>query len=272
MPISTASDRQSHYIGRLLSTAFHRFVTRSVFRAHHPITFTMVANDSSAPSSSSPTKQKTSKDKRALADSIPSFRRGHLPKEDDVERLRVLTRPHVESFNFFLETGLPNGIKDIEPAEMDIFDAKKFREDAKSIDWDEISTVRFWVEDVKVNKPIKPSSAGRNPKLLPRECRERSAMYSGQIFGKFCYQIIQRWNGVMMEGTPVKIAKTFGNLPIMVGSKACHLEGLMPNDLVKLKEEVCGHIRIVHGFIRIGEENAGIFYLNSLFQYCATGQ
>ncbi len=204
--------------------------------------YLMVPKESSSRSAATPAKQKTSIVRKVIPESIPSFCRGHLPKTEDVERFRFLTRPHVESFNYFLDTGIVCGIKDIEPAELDIFDPKKLREDARSIDWEEITTVRFWVEDIKVSKPIKPSSAGRNPKLLPRECRERSSTYSGQIFGKFCYQTIQRRNGVAMEGAPVKIAKTFGNLPIMVGSKACHLEGLAPHELVKLKEEVGDHM------------------------------
>lgn len=197
----------------------------------------------------SSTRRNSANVRKVVPDSIPSFCRGHLPKKDDVERFRFLTRPHVESFNYFLDSGLACGIENIEPAELDILDPKKLREDAKSIDWDEVTTVRFWVEDVKVNKPSKPSSAGRNPKLLPRECRERSSTYSGQIVGKLCYQNIQRRNGVAMEGVPVKIAKTFGNLPIMVGSKACHLEGLTPRDLVKFKEEV-GTDNIMHDTIR----------------------
>jgi DNA-directed RNA polymerase I subunit RPA2 len=194
------------------------------------------SRSTSGSTTSSSTKQNG---RKVIPESIPSFCRGHLPKTEDVERFRFLTRPHVESFNYFLDTGLACGIKNIEPAELDIFDSKKLREQGlASIDWDEVTTVKFWVEDVKVNKPIKPASAGKNPKLLPRECRERSSTYAGQIFGKFCYQTIQRRNGVAMEGTPVKVAKTFGNIPIMVGSKACHLEGLTPHDLVKFKEEV----------------------------------
>jgi hypothetical protein len=33
--------------------------------------------------------------------------------------------------------------------------------------------------------------------------------------------------------------KTFGVVPVMVGSNACHLEGMTPKQLVALKEEVC---------------------------------
>ncbi len=207
----------------------------------------MVSQEPSA--SKSPTmSSKTSKKK--VKQSCPSFRRSHLPAENDVKRLRFLTRPHVESFNYFLQEGLAKGIKSIPRAELDIVDLKKMREDRSKIDWDEITTVRFWFEEVRVVKPSKPASAGRSEgKLYPNECRERSLMYSGQIHGKFCYQIIQRRNGVAKGSVPYKIPKTFGVMPVMVGSNACHLEGMAPKDLVALKEEVCMILRFFSIFI-----------------------
>ena len=184
--------------------------------------------------SNSPTmSSKPSKKKDVVKQSIPSFRRSHLPGDEDVNRLRFLTRPHVESFNYFLQEGLAKGIKAIPKAELDIVDLKKMREDRSKIDWDEISTVRFWFEDVRVSKPSKAASAGRSGgKLYPNECRERSLMYSGQIHGKFCYEIIQRRNGVTKGTVPYKMPKTFGVMPVMVGSNACHLEGMGPKSLV----------------------------------------
>lgn len=174
--------------------------------------------------------------KAKLHETCPSFRRGHLPSDEDVKRLRDLTMNHVDSFNYFVEEGLSRGVKDIEPAELDIIDMKKVRDERK-VNLSEVSTVKFWMEDVKIAKPTK-AGAGRSNKLLPRECRERKIIYAGQIFGKFCYRIIQRRNGVEIAGPPTKLAKTFGNMPIMVSSKACHLDGLMPKELVRLREEV----------------------------------
>lgn len=198
----------------------------------------MVSQERSA--SNSPTMTSKISKKKAVKQSCPSFRRSHLPAEEDVNRLRFLTRPHVESFNYFLQSGLSRGIRAIPKAELDIVDPKTMRDDRNKIDWDEITTVRFWFEDVRVVKPSKPVSAGRSEgKLYPNECRERSLMYSGQIHGKFCYEIIQRRNGVAKGSVPYKMPKTFGVMPIMVLSNACHLEGLAPKNLVALKEEVC---------------------------------
>lgn len=178
-----------------------------------------------------------SKQRAKKGSRIPSFRDGHLPAKEDVERLRTLSAPHVDSFNYFLEVGLENGIKDIEPAEFSIVDPQIQRESPESISWDEMSTVKFWIENVKVSKPVKANS-GKSNILLPRECRERGLMYSGPMTGTFCYTIIQRRNGVEIPSKPFRIAKSFGSMPIMAMSKGCHLEGTTPKELVKMKEEV----------------------------------
>lgn len=174
--------------------------------------------------------------KTKIRETCPSFSRGHFASDEDVERLRSLTLPHVDSFNYFLDEGLSRGIKDIEPAELDILDMKKLRE-GLNVDLNEVSTVKFWLEDVKVAKPTK-AAGGRSNKLLPRECRERKIVYAGQIFGKFCYRIIQRRNGVEIPSPATKLAKNFGNMPIMVLSSACHLNGMMAKELIKHREEV----------------------------------
>lgn len=169
---------------------------------------------------------------------VPSFRGGHLPAEEDVERLRTLSHPHVDSFNYFLDEGLDRGIKDIEPAELCVVDPQKLRDEPSSIDWNETTSIKFWVENVKISKPVKPSTSGRSNLLLPRECRERWLMYSGPMTGTFCYTIIQRRNGVEIPTKPIRIQKNFGAMPIMIGTRGCHLEGMTPKELVKLKEEV----------------------------------
>jgi RNA polymerase beta subunit len=182
--------------------------------------------------------QKTPKQPPGSGDSLPetcpSFRRGHVPAIEDVERLRTLSLPHVESFDFFLETGLRKAIQDIVPSELDLVDPK-----APDVNFDEVDTVQFWVENITIKPPTKSDSTrGLSGKLTPRECRELGLMYSGQMIGDFCYQIIQRRNGVKINGRIVKVQKHFGNMPIMVMSQACHLKEKTPTELVKMKEEV----------------------------------
>ena len=188
-------------------------------------------------SRSSPLKSKRSAEKPSfqIKETCPSFRRGHVPPEEDVQRLRTLSEPHVTSFDFFLEKGLPRAIRDIVASELDIVDPK-----ANDVDLDSVETVQFWVENVSVKAPTKSEATkgGLGSRLSPRECRELGLMYSGPITGDFCFQVIQRRNGSKIKGRVTKIQKTFGNMPIMVMSKACHLRGKTPTQLASMREEV----------------------------------
>lgn len=186
-----------------------------------------------------------SESKGSNVQTCPSFRSGHLPAMEDVQRLRSLVDPHVQSFNYFLEVGLERGSRDIEPAELDIIDPDRIRNAPSSIDWNETTLLKFWVEHVRVSKPVKAASTGQTTKLLPRECRERGLMYAGPLTGDFCYRVIQRRNGVEMPSRVVRQQRSFGNMPIMVMSKGCYLEGMSPEGLVKLKEEVRRSVRSI---------------------------
>ena len=202
-----------------------------------------------------------SKSKNTIKQTCPSFRRGHLPAAKDVNRLRELSLPHVGSFDYFLEHGLDAGISDSVPLEIDLADPKKqqrqsnqaHEENVVASDSKEVDTLKIWLENVKITKPVKSdlqktsflsNNRGRGGnQLTPRECRELGLMYSGPITGEFCYQVNHRTidqNGDMTEvpGKVWRLSKKFGYMPIMVMSKACHLHGSKPDQLVKMKEEV----------------------------------
>ena len=171
----------------------------------------------------------------------PSFWAGHLPADDDVARLRELSAPHVESFNYFLQEGLKAGIEAIEPAELDLIDTKtQLQDDGSYRNLQDTTTVRFWMERVHVAAPTKSTPTGKlaTHRLLPRECRERGLMYAGKLTGTFCYQMVERRNGLELPQRVVRLhGKHFGELPIMVLSSACHLTGKLPQQLAALKEE-----------------------------------
>jgi DNA-directed RNA polymerase I subunit RPA2 len=169
----------------------------------------------------------------------PSFRGGHLPAVEDAQRLQTLTAPHVNSFNYFLEHGLSAGIHSIEAVELDLIDPKLVR-DGAGVNLSDTSTLQFWMENVSIGKPTKPAPSGRSngSRLLPREARERGLMYSGTITGTFCHRLIERRNGVVIPNKVHRLVKTFGDMPIMVLSNACHLQGMTPVELSKLREEV----------------------------------
>jgi DNA-directed RNA polymerase I subunit RPA2 len=169
-------------------------------------------------------------------ETCPSFNRGHLPKKDHVERLHSLSRPHVESFDYFLEVGLKKAVGDIEPSELDLVDPK--RDDI--VDYSEVDTIQFWVENVTIKSPVKAGG-----KLLaPRECRELGLMYSGKIQGDFCFRVVKHRNGLAIPERTTRFQSQFGEMPIMVMSKACHLNGKSPAELSSMREEV----RMCHCF------------------------
>ena len=165
-----------------------------------------------------------------------------LPSAEDVARLRTLTAPHVESFNYFLEHGLKAGIRDMEPAEIDLIDPKAAAAAAAARTFlQDATTLQFWVEAVSVTKPVKAAPTGTivaSNKLLPRECRERGLMYAGCLTGAFCYRMTERRNGVEIPSKVHRLSKTFGDMPVMVLSSACHLKDASPKELAKLKEQV----------------------------------
>lgn len=202
-----------------------------------------------------------------IKETCPSFRRGHLPSTEDLKRLRSLASPHVGSFDYFLDHGLAAGISDIVPIEIDLVDPRKNQPQQQqqttnttssnvvTSDVKEVDTLKIWLENIKISKPVKSDqyassfiSRGSNKsinssRLIPRDCRELGLMYSGPITGEVCYQINHRKideNGEMTEvvGKVCRMSKRFGDMPIMVMSKACHLYGSKPDQLVKMKEEV----------------------------------
>ena len=180
-------------------------------------------------------------------ETCPSFRSGHLPQTTDVEQLRQLTAPHVESFNYFLDHGLSAGIQDMEPAELVLAKPATTTTSGGTTTTTtklaDQTVLRFWMENVRVSKPMYQNATAsslnsHSNSLLPRECRERRLMYAGTMRGMVCVTTVQRRNGVEFPGSTMRIPREFGDLPIMVLSKSCHLHQSTPTELVKHKEEV----------------------------------
>lgn len=186
-----------------------------------------------------------------MKETCPSFSRGHIPSVEDAQRLLSISAPHVEGFDYFLDVGLSKAISDIPPAEIDVTGALKATSEHSAQNEHSVNKVKFWVENVKISPPSKMdatlgqkrwkaiSKLGSDPsKLNPRECRELGLMYSGAMTGEFCYQLVQKKSdGSEISGRTIRVAKRFGDMPIMVMSKACHLRGKTPTELVSMKEE-----------------------------------
>ena len=176
---------------------------------------------------------------------VPSFHRSNATPNSTVRKFHKLSAPHVDSFNYFLDVGLSRAIADIVPYEIDVVDgSSETNRGVGHVVGKEADTIMFWLENVKVGMPTKtaPSSAGGSggvSRLYPRECRELSLVYSAPITAEFCLQLLRRdgFGAATPMGSVMRIPRNFGMMPIMVMSKACHLHGKSPWELVRLREE-----------------------------------
>ncbi|KAL7517246.1 hypothetical protein ACHAWF_000116, partial [Thalassiosira exigua] len=185
-----------------------------------------------------------------------------------LRRLRSLSAPHVRSFDYFLDVGLVRGVSDIAPFEVDLVDLKL--PENKHVGYVEgkgADTLKFWLEDVKMGMPTKTQPSGisgggggggggaKSMKLFPRECRELGVMYSAPLSADACLQLVRRdgYGNEVPSGAALRVRKNFGAMPVMVGSRACHLAGKSPQELIKLREEATefGGYFLVNGIERL---------------------
>ncbi|KAG6501709.1 hypothetical protein ZIOFF_041592 [Zingiber officinale] len=133
----------------------------------------------------------------------------------DYEALRDLFRPHVESFDYFIDEGLEKIFFGIRPEEI----------------VDRITGVKLRnILLYKNPQLLPPTKDGRlNEPLYPHECRQARTTYKGCFKASLCCQYD--------DGVIVRDSINFGYLPIMLKSKLCHLRGADPQKLVFHKEE-----------------------------------
>lgn len=155
-------------------------------------------------------------------------------------------KPHVESFNpIFAPNGqLHQAVKDI--GTRTFLDGDPSLPDADS---EPRSRNRLQVRfrDVFLDKSTLPASNKQEGKreILPVECRERHVTYRGRFRGRIEYRV--------NEGEWKDTVRDFGQLPIMLRSNRCHLEGLSPKELVDRREETeeLGGYFIVNGIEKL---------------------
>ncbi|KAI9697098.1 MAG: DNA-directed RNA polymerase I subunit RPA2 [Bogoriella megaspora] len=144
--------------------------------------------------------------------------------------LTAAVEPHIKSFNAVFEKGglLEHAIQDIGFREF--LDAEDTRSEAGGSLRQNKCTVR--VKEVFVEKPNLPAAnkhAVGFRGITPAEARERYSSYKGKLRGRVEYRVNNGdWKSAIRE---------FGQMPIMLRSNRCHLEGLSPQQLVHYKEE-----------------------------------
>jgi DNA-directed RNA polymerase I subunit RPA2 len=136
-------------------------------------------------------------------------------------KMKTVTEPHVASFNYMLDKGLPNAVANILPEMLQLTPQGP--------------VVSMWMEDVSIGFPSKPDAV-HDTRLFPNECRERGLPYTAAMHGTVCYRI----QGGAEEGAADvvhRISRKMGEVPILVGSNRCHLSGMTSAQLVAAKEE-----------------------------------
>jgi DNA-directed RNA polymerase I subunit RPA2 len=132
-------------------------------------------------------------------------------------RLEHLVAPHIDSFNYFLNSGLQEAINDIPIMEIQLDDGPN---------------VKLQFISASVGHPTKNDDFCDSSKLTPREARERDISYTGSLGVQIKVTTTHQSNENEMS-----FHCRFGEFPIMVQSDRCHLKGLSPQKLVSLKEE-----------------------------------
>lgn len=123
--------------------------------------------------------------------------------------------PHIESFNYMVDEGLADCVKNLQPVEFEL--PSKDR-------------VMLRIENFTVSNPVVPQTVtdARTRRIYPMECRQRNATYRGQCNLRLAWSV----NGLPKPS----IDKDVGEVPIMLQSKLCNLSRMNPGQLVKVGE------------------------------------
>nr|XP_022916838.1 DNA-directed RNA polymerase I subunit RPA2 [Onthophagus taurus] len=153
------------------------------------------------------------------------------PPQKQNEHLQSLGSPHTTSFNYMVNAGLDEAIKDI------------------SVDFElpNKDRINLNVLEASISHPtIAVGTIGaRNPHVYPSECRQRGATYRGKFQMRLGWSI----NGEKQ----IPIDQDLGDIPIMLKSNRCHLENMSPKQLVGVgeHEEEWGGYFIIKGLERL---------------------
>ncbi|XP_022862473.1 DNA-directed RNA polymerase I subunit 2 [Olea europaea var. sylvestris] len=159
--------------------------------------------------------------------------RPHLSKEKNYEALKELFKHHIESFDYMVEYGLDTMLQNIKPIE--VFDSfSKLK-------------LRIWFGKPELYPPQKERfSRTMADALYPFECRQAKLTYAGKFLVDIYFQYA--------DGAPIREKFNFGQFPIMLKSKLCHLKAAdLPKKLVLYKEDPSemGGYFILNGLERV---------------------
>lgn len=90
--------------------------------------------------------------------------------------------------------------------------------------------LKIYVKSVTIGRPIRMDAETSDKRLWPRACRSGHITYNAPLFVEFVHDN-------QAQKKAMSITKNCGFIPIMVRSKACHLDGLSPKEMVSVGEE-----------------------------------
>lgn len=109
--------------------------------------------------------------------------------------LQILGKPHVDAFNYMLDEGLADCVKNILPIEFELAPDER---------------ITIYIENINISKPQVAASCitVRNKTIYPSECRQRASSYTGM-----CTVTV----GWKVNGVPrAPVDKQMGEIPIML--------------------------------------------------------
>lgn len=137
---------------------------------------------------------------------VPSYSDGPCD-EPTRRRLQHLVAPHVDSFDFFLQSGMHLAAADVSAMEL--------RAEGGAL-------LRMYFDALELGSPT-VTDDGVARALGPREARERCLSYGAPMSATV---------EVAVDGQVMRFVCSLGEFPIMVMSERCHLRGLSASELV----------------------------------------
>lgn len=134
----------------------------------------------------------------------------------EFEALQQLFKHHIDSYDHLVESGLDDVLRSVTP--VSVYDASTE------------TKLRIWLGQPELYPPQKENiSRTMREALYPFECRQAKISYSGKFMADVCFQ----YN----DGAIIREKYNFGQFPVMLKSKICHLRGADAQKLISCKEE-----------------------------------
>ena len=172
-----------------------------------------------------------------MRDELKKYRR----KEMDVsELMKGAGKHHIDSFDNTIDSLLEVACERMQPITISPPPTSSLN----------ISSILLYYTSFQISRPLNPDTSGLHrrgdPRLFPRECRERELTYTVPFIANFSLSIN---DSAETHSLSVKL----GEIPLMVGSSKCHLRGLSPEELVGEGEDMgeFGGYFLVHGLEKI---------------------